>query len=118
MKHILPKSIFLRGLKCHKALYLNKYNKELRDEISIQQQTVFDRGINVGILAQDLFPGGVDCTPESLYDLQQAVLNTKKAIANGAEIIYEAAFQFEGVLALLDILVKDGGGGKNWKAWI
>lgn len=107
----------MRGIKCEKNLYLNKHGKKFgieRDAISASQQAIFNQGTNVGELAQKLFPGGVDCTPESYYDFQKAVIQTQKEIDNGATIIYEAAFQFDGVLAAIDILVKDE---KGWKAY-
>jgi hypothetical protein len=113
-KHILSKSTFIKGLQCEKALYLSKYNRELKDELSSQEEAIFSQGTRVGELAQDLFPGGVDCTPESYFDFQQAVLKTQEEIAKGTKIIYEAAFQFDGVLAALDILVNDDEG---WKAY-
>lgn len=113
-KHILSKSTFIRGANCTKSLYLNKYRRGLRDKISSQQEAIFEQGTNVGILAQDLFPGGIDCSPENAFEFQKAVIKTKQEIENGASIIYEAAFQFNGVLAALDILVKDSEG---WKAY-
>jgi len=113
-KHVLSKSTFIKGMQCHKALYLNKYHKELKEEISSQQEAVFSQGTKVGELAQQLFPGGVDCTPESYFNFQEAVIRTMKEIEKGTKIIYEAAFQFNGVLAALDILVKDK---RGWKAY-
>ncbi len=113
-KHILSKSTFIKGIQCQNALYLSKYHKELQEEISSQQQAIFSQGTSVGELAQQLFPGGVDCTPESYFNFQEAVIRTKSEIEKGTKIIYEAAFQFNGVLAALDILVKDKSG---WKAY-
>jgi hypothetical protein len=101
-------------MQCQKALYLNKHHKELKEEISAAQQAIFSQGTKVGELATQLFPGGVDCTPESFYDFQKAVIRTREEIKKGTKIIYEAAFQFNGVLAALDILVNDDSG---WKAY-
>ena len=77
--HILSKSTYMRGLKCHKSLYLNKYAKDLRDDTSDSQQYIFDQGTNIGLLAQELFPKGVDLTPEwrmvgSVYYYRQIVI--------------------------------------------
>lgn len=113
-KHILSKSTFIKGTQCEKALYLNKHNRGLQDELTEAQEAIFAQGTSVGELACDLFPGGVDCTPESYYDFQNAVIKTKKEIEKGTKIIYEAAFQFNGVLAALDILVKHDDG---WRAY-
>jgi hypothetical protein len=38
----------MRGLKCHKSLYLNKYHDELRDELSAQQEAIFAQGAHAG----------------------------------------------------------------------
>jgi Domain of unknown function(DUF2779) len=113
-KAILSKSTFIRGLQCEKSLYLYKHNYNIRDETSPQLQAIFNQGNNVGILAQDLFPDGVDASPSSHFRIQESVLKTKEFIENVESIIYEATFQFNGVLAALDILVKDEEG---WKAY-
>lgn len=105
-KHILSKSTFLRGLQCIKSLYLYKYFIQKRDAVSTEQQAIFNRGNNVGLLAQKLFPGGVDATPAKRSNNIEAVEKTKKLIESGVEVIYEAAFQHNQVLAILDILVK------------
>ncbi len=113
-KAVLSKSTFIKGLQCEKALYLYKNNYNLKDEVSPQLQAIFNQGTNVGILAQALFPGGVDASPSSYFKMQESVQKTKQFIENGEQIIYEATFQFNGVIAALDILVKDKEG---WKAY-
>ena len=60
----LSKSTFIKGVQCEKALYLHKFNSELADQISQQQEAVFQAGTNIGILAQKLFPGGTDASPK------------------------------------------------------
>jgi len=113
-KHVLSKSTFIKGIQCNKALYFNKHRKDLRASTPPQLQAIFAQGTSVGELACDLFPGGVDCTPESYFDFQKAVIRTQEEIEKGTKIIYEAAFQFNGVLAALDILVKHDDG---WRAY-
>lgn len=110
-KHILSKSTFLRGLQCSKSLYLYKNFIQWRDPITAEQQSVFNRGSNVGVLAQQLFPGGTDATLPKRSDNQASVARTQQLIQSGAEVIYEAAFQHEQVLVILDILVKKD---DNW----
>ena len=114
MRHILSKSTFLYGTQCPKRLYFNKFRRDLRVEVSANQQAVFDRGTSVGQLARDLFPGGIDASPETPFEYQKSVKLTKELIDQGAKIIYEAAFQYQGVLAAVDILVKRNG---KWKAY-
>ncbi|HSH66476.1 MAG TPA: DUF2779 domain-containing protein [Bacteroidia bacterium] len=110
----MSKSTFLRGLQCLKSLYLYKNFIQLRDHPSTEQKAIFNRGNKVGLLAQHFFPGGVDATPARRSDSIAAVARTKELLEKGAEIIYEAAFQYNGVLAILDILVKSDG---VWKAY-
>ena len=115
MTHQLSKSTFMRGVKCEKNLYLNKHHKELRDEISEQQQAIFSQGTRVGELAQGLFPGGIDLTPDSFYDFEESIAKTQQAISGGGAVIYEAAFLYDGVLAAMDILVKSENGYKAYE---
>ena len=112
-KPILSKSTFLRGLQCEKSLWLYKNRYALKDEILPQQQAIFSQGTNVGVLAQDLFPGGEDATV-AYYEQEKGVALTQRLINEGATIIYEAAFAHDGVYAAVDILVKDDQG---WKAY-
>jgi hypothetical protein len=105
--HLLSKSTFIRGLQCEKNLFLYKYHPELADEISAAQQAIFDRGTIVGLLAQQLFPGGVNCAPPNHFQYDQCIEKTKKAIADGATTLYEAGFQFDEVLVICDLLVKN-----------
>ena len=77
-KPILSKSTFLRGLKCEKSLWLYKNRYNLKDEITPQQEAIFSQGTNVGILAQDLFPGGVDAGTEHYWEIEKGMANAKE----------------------------------------
>ena len=110
-KHLLSKSSFIKGLQCDKQLYLYKYHYDWMDEVSEGQQLIFDRGHEVGVLAQQLFPGGTIATDDPKKSAL-AVARTSELIATGNEVIYEAAFVFDEVLVIADILVKDVG---EWK---
>ncbi len=112
--HLLSKSTYMRGRQCPKALWLYKHQRELLPPLDAGRQAIFSAGTSVGILAQQLFPGGVDCTPPTYRDFEQSVLDTERAIADGARVIYEAAFLRDGVLAAMDILVRTDDG---WKAY-
>jgi hypothetical protein len=113
-KHILSKSTFIRAKQCLKSLYLYKNHIYLRDKISKEQQARFNRGINVGLLAQQLFPNGVNASPENVSLYHQSIIKTKQLIEKGTKIIYEAAFQHRGILVALDILVNEDG---VWNAY-
>lgn len=105
-KHILSKSTYLYGCQCPKRLWLHKYRPELRDPLEEARQAIFQRGTDVGKLAEQLFPGGVDARPKDSYSYQQSVADTARYISEGKKVIYEAAFQYEGLLCAVDILVQ------------
>jgi hypothetical protein len=105
----LSKSLFIKGVQCHKALYLRKYYPELSDPVPASREALFRSGSEVGIIAHGLFPGGVEIPFEAgNYDMQ--VRLTQEAIANGAETIYEASFNYDGIFVKVDILHKGTGG--------
>ena len=106
--HLLSKSSYIKGLQCEKHLYLYKYHYEEMDELSDMQKAIFQRGTNVGELAQKLFPGGYNASPPSVYLYDKCVEQTRLQIEKGTEIIYEAGFNYDGVLAITDIIVQDG----------
>jgi len=114
LRYKLSKSTFIRGLQCEKSLYLYKKHYKLKDPTSPSLQAVFDQGNQIGVLAQSLFPGGVDATPSSHFRMMESVMKTKAFLESGESIIYEATFTYNEVLAALDILVKDKDG---WKAY-
>lgn len=104
----------MRGCQCPKSLWMHKYAPELKDEMDLAQQNIFAQGTSVGEIARELFPGGVDASPIDAFHYQQSVIDTANYIAAGHDVIYEAAFQHEGVLAAIDILVKKKG---RWYAY-
>jgi hypothetical protein len=105
----LSKSLFLRGLQCHKSLYLYKTQPDLRDPISQAQEAVFQAGTEVGITAQGLFPGG-KVIPYEGMSLEDQKKLTQAEIAAGTPVLYEPAFEFDKVFVKADILRKVGEG--------
>ena len=103
----LSKSQYIRGLQCHKSLWLYKNNQELRDKPNSQAESNFNTGFQVGDLAKELFPNGVEIEFDS-SNFNGMIEKTKELIANGVEVIYEAAFSEDGIFAMADILVKNG----------
>lgn len=110
----LSKSRYVQGWQCPKALFLEKFHPELKDEVTEAKQAVFDAGHTVGYYAQQLFAGGIDATKGDFSDFNAALAYTQELINSGQEIIYEAGFEFEGNLCYLDILVKRAG---KWFAY-
>ncbi|MCY7409217.1 MAG: hypothetical protein LH473_03015, partial [Chitinophagales bacterium] len=77
----------------------------MRNPIDEKQESIFASGTDVGLLARNLFPGGEDASPPDPYSFHLSVAKTKKLIESGVKIIYEAAFESDGLLCAIDILV-------------
>lgn len=100
----LSKSRIQKGLQCPKALWLQVHRPGVALPVSESQQWVFDQGTEVGILARELFPGGVEIAEDHRHS-NQALAATAAALASGARVMYEAAFSYDGVLVRADIMV-------------
>ena len=112
--HILSKSTYIKGEQCEKALFLFKNRPFLRDKLSMEQRAKFKRGTDVGILAQQLFPGGINMTPGSPTQFSKKAAETLKNLTNPAiNVMYEAVFQYDDTLIMLDIIVREG---DKWRA--
>lgn len=110
---LITKSQFLKGIQCLKSLYLHKYQPELIPEVDESQKTLFQSGKEVGLIARGLFPGGVEIIfdPENF---SKQLDQTKTGIKKGAKILYEAAFNHNGVFIKSDILKM---GTKGWELY-
>lgn len=100
---ILSKTTLLKGYQCHKCVYLTIHNRELATPPDAAKQAIFNQGHLVGAEARKHFPGGV-LVDQPYYDFVGSIQKTKELIASGAEIIYEAAFEYSGCYARADIL--------------
>lgn len=109
----LSKSLFIRGRQCHKSLWLHKNRPELKDTLSNAQQAIFQSGTDVGILAQQLFPGGIEIPYEGLSH-QEQIEQTRIEVEKGTETIYEATFLHESVFVKVDILHQ---GVRGWEIY-
>ena len=107
--HILSKSTYIKGLQCEKALYMQKKHPYLRDKLSIEQRAKFQRGTDVGVLAHEVFPNGIDMSPNSPSQFPKKVKETWDNLSNPeVKVMYEAVFQHNDTLIMLDMLVRDG----------
>jgi predicted RecB family nuclease len=108
--HLLTKSTFLRGLQCPKSLMLDVLHPELRDPLDPQAQLRMRLGQEVGMLARDRYPGGeISRIPGAI---EPSLERTQSLIKAGARVLYEPAFQHNGVFILVDVLVK---GANGWR---
>jgi hypothetical protein len=110
---LLTKSTFLKGHQCHKYIYLDKYYKKEKDPLTEEQRKKFEGGHLVGAMAQKLFNGGIDVSTIS-RSRDVLVQETKKLIEQGHTILYEATFEFNNVLVMADIILKEG---DEWKIY-
>jgi CRISPR/Cas system-associated exonuclease Cas4 (RecB family) len=106
---MLSKSKYLSGRQCLKKLYLEKHRPDLKPAVSPELQARFDQGNHIGTLAQKLYPGGKDASPESYQDFGKSIANTKNWIFSAWPTVYEATFSEDGVLAMLDIFHQGNG---------
>jgi hypothetical protein len=105
----LSKSLFTRGLQCHKSLYLHKFHPELRGEPTPELEALWKSGHEVGDFAHMLFPGGVNVPFDGLTKEEQ-LAKTREEIDRGTKAIYEATFSFDDVFVKADIIVRNRGG--------
>jgi hypothetical protein len=80
------------------------------DQLSEMQKAIFKRGTDVGKLAQQLFPKGIDASPKSQFEYDKAVVVTSNLLKEKQKIIYEASFSFSDVLSVADIVVSEKSG--------
>lgn len=98
----LSKSLYTRGIQCPKSLWLKKYKPQVLTSPDASAQAVFETGNVVGDLACELFKGGREVPYSTNFDAM--IATTKKWMDEGVEYIYEATFNFEGILVMVDIL--------------
>lgn len=101
----ISKTAFLKFEQCRKAFFLYKNHYYLRDKLSVDKQLTFKRGHDIGALAHQLFPGGVNVV-ETDQNKVRAIEYTKELIEKQTPVIYEATFEFKSVMVMVDILVR------------
>jgi len=98
----VSKSKYMAGVQCLKRLYLLVHSPELGSGKTAGDFALLHQGREVGKLARQLFPGGVEVktgTPE------EAIRVTQQLIAHSTcHAIFEATFEFDGVFVRVDIL--------------
>jgi hypothetical protein len=100
----LSKSRYLSGLQCQKKLWWEVHEPDALELVPDENQlTLFDVGRQVGAAARQQRPGGVHILGKASEGELKAE-RTRKAIEEGASVIYEATFQHEKVFASIDIL--------------
>ena len=105
----ISKSQYLKGLQCHKALWLYRHRPDLATPISETKQWLFDSGHEVGIVAQGYFDSG-HLIDEPYYEIDKAINSTVTAVADGCDVIFEAtACSDDGAYSKIDVFQKVSG---------
>ena len=98
----LSKSRYVAGVQCLKRLYWQVHSPELARQPSAADQAIIEQGRAVGMLARQLFPGGVEVCERSL---DQAIRKTRELVANSeVPAVFEATFEHDRVLVCVDVL--------------
>jgi len=99
----ISKSKFVAGVQCLKRLYWQVHEPELAVQPDAADQALMEQGHEVGLLARQLFPGGVEVGSEG--GLDQAIRATRELIANPEmSALFEGVFEHDGVLVRVDVL--------------
>ncbi len=110
MKTYLSKSRLMSARQCLKRLHLEIHQPELK-VISQATETAFEIGHRVGEVAQQIY--GSDDSVFIPYEggLRHALKKTARLVKQGPAFpIFEATFQYGGVLVRVDALLPDGDG--------
>ncbi|NOQ32366.1 MAG: DUF2779 domain-containing protein [Helicobacteraceae bacterium] len=104
----LSKSLYTKAIQCPKVLWLKKYKKEVLTPPDSSALAIFETGNVVGELACQLFADGKEVLYSKNYD--DMIAQTQRYLNEGVKAIYEATFNFEGILVMVDVLsVEDDG---------
>jgi len=67
----ISKSNYVAGVQCLKRLYLQIHQQELAAQSDDAGEAIMEQGLEVGMLARQLFPGGIEVSSEG--GLEQAI---------------------------------------------
>src|SRR5207249_10147064 len=99
----ISKSKFMAGTQCLKRLYFQVHEPELGAERDPADEAIIEQGREVGLLARQLFSGGVEV--DGSAGLEQAIRTTRALIANReVPSIFEGAFEHGDVVVRTDVL--------------
>ena len=98
----ISKSKYMAGVQCLKRLYLLVHEPQIGGGKTAADFALMDQGRQVGKLAHQLFPGGVEVRAG---DPEEAIRTTRELVSNPeVSAIFEGAFEHGGVLVRVDVL--------------
>jgi hypothetical protein len=105
---VVSKSLFQSGLVCTRRAYYDVHSPELAKAPSVAERERMAAGQEVGRLARRLAEGVLVTVPS--YDMERAAEETRRAIEDGASVVYEAAFATPTAHVRVDVLrrLEDG----------
>src|SRR5262249_11823945 len=78
-------------------------NTELASQPDAADEAIIEQGREVGLLARQLFPGGIEV--DSSNGLDAAIRTTRELVANSkVPAIFEGTFEYKNVLVRVDAL--------------
>ena len=93
----------MAGAQCLKRLYFQVHQPELAAEPGAASEAIMEQGREVGLLARQMFPGGIEV--DGTGGLEQAIRTTRELVANReVPAIFEGTFENGGVLVRVDVL--------------
>src|SRR5580692_1213440 len=99
----ISKSKYIAGVQCLKRLYFQVHEPGMASRAGAANQAIIEQGQEVGLLARQLFPGGVEVNGPG--GLEAAIRSTRELAANPeVPAIFEGAFEHQGVIVKTDIL--------------
>src|SRR5215472_222654 len=105
MKYI-SKTDYLLWRACPKNAWLRIHKPDLYYAIELTEfeQSIMDAGIEVELVARNLFPDGVLVAGESQ---EEARHNTRALLKSGTRTLFQPVFQHDQLLAIPDVLQSD-----------
>jgi hypothetical protein len=103
----ISKAKVLNYIQCPRRLWLEQYNPELEEPSPTMDQAL-ERSAAARAQARSAFAEGVGVQVDAQRGLRSALEQTRNALDAKAELFFDAAFEFDGVVIQIDILKSDG----------
>ena len=109
----LSKSRVQSGAQCHLRLWYDSFQRDLAPPVDPSLQFVFDRGTQIGLVAQDRYPGGRTIDAKH-NETELALEQTTQALVDPSiTALFEPAFIHNEVMARIDVLERAEGGAAS-----
>ena len=109
----LSKSKLTTAHQCLKKLHLVVHHRD-EGRVSAKTLAAYKNGNAVGEIAKQIYATADSVEIALQYDREAMVSETRELLEQGADFpIFEATFEYEGVLVRVDVLLPDGDG---WRA--